>query len=124
MARRGAAVPHEAGQPFGGPSIARAIDELSSAEGVTHVRYVFDAVKFRREASYHMWSSKLWGIALFAGFFSLLALGSNDMFLTAAIYIGIIADLEGLAISMILRDWKSDVPTLLHALRLRRIVST
>ena len=30
-------------------------------------RYAFDFVKFRREASYHMWSSKLWGVLLFAG---------------------------------------------------------
>ncbi|MGE5816512.1 MAG: CDP-alcohol phosphatidyltransferase family protein, partial [Deltaproteobacteria bacterium] len=35
-------------------------------------RYVFDFAKFGREASYHMWSSKLWGVALFVGFFALL----------------------------------------------------
>src|SRR5262245_8786729 len=27
-------------------------------------RYAFDLAKFRREASYHMWSSKLWGLVL------------------------------------------------------------
>ena len=83
-------------------------------------RYAFDAVKFRREASYHMWSSKLWGVALFAGFFSLLALGADGVLLTAAVVLGIVADLEGLAISMVLPDWRSDVPTVLHAIRLRR----
>lgn len=83
------------------------------------VRYTFDAVKFRREASYHMWSSKLWGLALFAAFFALLARGS-DRFLTAAIFIGIAADLEGLAISVVLRSWKNDVPTLFHAIRMTR----
>jgi hypothetical protein len=31
------------------------------------MRYASDFVKFRREASYHMWSSKVWGIALFGG---------------------------------------------------------
>lgn len=82
-------------------------------------RYAFDAVKFRREASYHMWSSKLWGVALFAGFYSLLALGSDTVFVSAAIVLGIFADLEGLAISLVLRDWKSDVPTVFHAIRLR-----
>ncbi|MES1146859.1 MAG: CDP-alcohol phosphatidyltransferase family protein, partial [Solimonas sp.] len=40
-------------------------------------RYVLDFAKFRREASYHMWSSKLWGISLFVGFFSLLMSGSQ-----------------------------------------------
>jgi phosphatidylglycerophosphate synthase len=82
-------------------------------------RYAFDFIKFKREASYHMWSSKLWGIALFAGFFSLLALGSDSVFVDIAIYVGIIADVEGLAISVVLRRWKSDVPSFVHALQLR-----
>jgi CDP-diacylglycerol--glycerol-3-phosphate 3-phosphatidyltransferase len=82
-------------------------------------RYAFDFVKFRKESSYHMWSSKAWGVALFVGFFSLLALGSDNIFLDLAIYLGIASDLEGLAISAVLPNWQSDIPTLIHALRLR-----
>jgi phosphatidylglycerophosphate synthase len=82
-------------------------------------RYILDLWKFKREASYHMWSSKLWGIALFAGFFSLLALGTAGLAVTAAIYLGILADMEGLAISIVLPEWKTDVPTIIHAFRLR-----
>lgn len=84
------------------------------------IRYAYDLRKFGREASYHMWSSKLWGIALFAGFFSLLALGIDGALLTAAIYLGIAADVEGLAISTVLVEWKTDVPTFVHAWRIRR----
>jgi len=36
-----------------------------------------------------------------------------------AIPIAIVADLEGLAISLVLRTWQSDVPSLFHALRIR-----
>jgi len=82
-------------------------------------RYAFDLRKFGREASYHMWSSKLWGVALFAGFFSLLALGHSGWAVAAAVWLGIVADLEGLAISVVLNRWKNDVPSLVHALRLR-----
>jgi phosphatidylglycerophosphate synthase len=82
-------------------------------------RYAFDFAKFKREASYHMWSSKLSGIALFAGFFSLLALGSDNVLVDTAVYIGIVADLEGLTISTLLPDWRSDVPSVIHAVRLR-----
>jgi CDP-diacylglycerol--glycerol-3-phosphate 3-phosphatidyltransferase len=46
-----------------------------------------------------MWSSS---IALFAGFFSVLALGSDNMLVDGAIDIGIVADLEGLVISTLL----------------------
>jgi len=38
---------------------------------------------------------------------------------TAAIVLGIVADLEGLAISCTLKAWKNDVPSIFHALRLR-----
>ena len=82
-------------------------------------RYVVDLRKFGKEASYHMWSSKLWGVALFAAFFALLVFGEDRVAVPAAIWIGIVADLEGLAISATLREWRTDVPTILHARRLR-----
>jgi phosphatidylglycerophosphate synthase len=84
------------------------------------MRYALDLLKFRREASYHMWSSKMWGIALFAGFFSLLVFGSSGAAVSFAVYVGIIADLEGLAISIVLPRWKPDVPSIVHAWRERR----
>ena len=83
------------------------------------MRYGLDFLKFRREASYHMWSSKVWGVALFAGFFGLLVLGSSGLAVACAIYVGIIADIEGLLISLVLPRWQADVPTLVHAWRVR-----
>jgi hypothetical protein len=80
-------------------------------------RYAFDWHKFRREASYHMWSAKLFGLALFLGCFWLLALGSDDVMLTVAIYLGILSDLEGLLISARLKKWRPGVPSFLHALK-------
>lgn len=98
-------------------AIVSRIKPIIALAGLEVVRYGFDWIKFRREASYHMWSSKAWGVALFVGFFWLLALGSNNVMLTVAIYVGILADIEGLVISMIMRTWKADVPTVIHALR-------
>jgi CDP-diacylglycerol--glycerol-3-phosphate 3-phosphatidyltransferase len=82
-------------------------------------RYAFDIAKFRREASYHMWSSKAWGLVLFVACFGLLALGYTGAWVAAPIYVGIVADLEGLAISCILPEWKSDVPSIVHAIKSR-----
>lgn len=87
------------------------------------LRYAFDWLKFGREASYHMWSSKLWGIGLFVAFFSLLACGSDNGMVSAAVYLGLLADLEGLAISILLREWKTDVPTFVHAFMQRRLAA-
>lgn len=83
------------------------------------IRYALDYYKYRRETSYHMWSSKLWGIFLFLGFMSLLAFNTEGILVTLSIYMGIVADIEGLAISLILRNWVHDVPTIFHAFRLR-----
>jgi CDP-diacylglycerol--glycerol-3-phosphate 3-phosphatidyltransferase len=85
-------------------------------------RYAFDLWKFRREAAYHLWSSKLWGICLFVGFFGLLVLGRGGLYVAVPVYVGILVDLEGVAVSVVLREWKSDVPSLVHAWRLRQQV--
>ena len=88
--------------------------------GLEALRYVFDFIKFRREAAYHMWSSKLWGIGLFVGFLGMLGAGRTDWPVLLAALPGIIADLEGLLISAILPQWRNDVPSVLHAWRLRK----
>jgi len=87
------------------------------------LRYAFDYWKFGREASYHMWSSKFWGLTLFGGFYALLVHGNGEWPVALAIYVGIAADLEGLAISLVLGEWKTDVPTLFHAFKLRKAQS-
>ena len=102
------------------PAVLRDHAFALAALGVLEVaRYIVDLRKFGKEASYHMWSSKLWGLALFAGFFALLGFGEERFFVAAAIWIGIGADIEGLAISWTLAEWRTDVPTILHARRLR-----
>jgi phosphatidylglycerophosphate synthase len=88
---------------------------LLTLVGLEVTRYIFDIRKFGREASYHMWSSKLWGIALFVGIFSVLVLGSSGIAVSVAIYLGIVADMEGLTISVIINEWESDIPTFVHA---------
>lgn len=93
---------------------------LAALVALELARYAFDAWKFRREASYHMWSSKLWGIALFAGFVALLAFDADGVLVDLAVLVGIVADIEGLAISAVMPHWQSDVPTIVHAWRLRR----
>jgi len=85
-------------------------------------RYLVDLRKFGRETSYHMWTSKLWGISLFVGFFGILVLERGGVFAVAPLALGIVADLEGLLISFTLKSWRHDVPTIFHARRLRRFL--
>jgi phosphatidylglycerophosphate synthase len=89
---------------------------LAAVEGA---RYLLDVWKFGREASYHMWSSKAWGIALCVAFVAAFATEEPGLLPLLAIGIGVIADAEGLLISLTLRSWRHDVPTIFHALRIR-----
>jgi phosphatidylglycerophosphate synthase len=92
---------------------------LSVLLGLEVRRYVVDLSKFGREASYHMWSSKLWAGALFLAFFMLLVAGQDGPWVTVAILLGIVSDVEGLLVSLLLREWRHDVPSVVHALRWR-----
>jgi len=93
---------------------------LSALFTLEALRYAYDFAKFGREASYHMWSSKLWGLTLVIAFFAVLVFGGGSTATGVAIAFGILADIEGLAISTLLPEWRNDVPTVVHALGVRR----
>ena len=60
-----------------------------------------------------------WGIVLIVAFFTVLALDYRGGLVAIPLYLGVLADLEGLAISLILNQWQSDVPSIFHALKTR-----
>lgn len=86
-------------------------------------RYALDFLKFRREASYHMWSAKLWALVLFLALFMVLVMRVGGLWVDAAILLGIVSDLEGIVISLLLPVWQHDVPSLVHAWRIRTFSS-
>jgi CDP-diacylglycerol--glycerol-3-phosphate 3-phosphatidyltransferase len=88
--------------------------------GLDVVRHVFDFAKFGRDVAYHAWSSKIWGLSLALALVLLMGFGVSRPFVAIAVLLGLIAQLEGLAISVMLPVWTHDVPTLIHALRIRK----
>jgi CDP-diacylglycerol--glycerol-3-phosphate 3-phosphatidyltransferase len=90
--------------------------------GLEVVRYLFDFVKFQREASYHAYSAKAWGLILAIALILLLAYNVAGGILVSALWLGILASIEGLAISIVLPAWSYDVPSIVHALKLRTIL--
>jgi CDP-diacylglycerol--glycerol-3-phosphate 3-phosphatidyltransferase len=92
---------------------------LSILLGLEILRYLVDWAKFGREASYHMWSAKTWGAILFITLVAILGFDWAGPLLPLAIWLGILTDLEGLAASIILPVWTHDVPSIVHAYRIR-----
>lgn len=82
--------------------------------------YAIDLVKYRRIASFHAYTAKAWGITLFAATVALLGFHTGSVFLWMAIGMGIVSNIDGLAIKIILPVWHRDVPSVFQAVRLRR----
>lgn len=79
-------------------------------------------LRFRREASYHAWSARIFGLVLFAALLALFGRGT-PLLLLPALVLGLIAHAENAAITMILPEWQHDVHSLRAALRIRRLAA-
>jgi CDP-diacylglycerol--glycerol-3-phosphate 3-phosphatidyltransferase len=79
----------------------------------------FGFLKYRRLTSYHTWGAKLSGVLLSVGAFLLFAGGPAWTF-RLAVAVLVLAELEEIAITAVLPEWRANVPTLRQALRLRR----
>jgi phosphatidylglycerophosphate synthase len=87
--------------------------------GLDVVRHIFDFAKFGSDVAYHAWTSKVWGLSLALALVLLMGFGISEPFIGIAVILGLVAQLEGLVISVVLPVWTHDVPTLIHALRIR-----
>lgn len=76
-------------------------------------------LRFRREASYHAWSARIFGLLLFIALLALFARGSSLLLLPALI-VGLASHAENAAITLLLPAWQHDVHSLRAAWRIRR----
>ena len=100
--------------------IHRAWPLLAALLTLELVRYLLDWQKFGRSASYHSYLAKAWGLVMAIALILVFASSAGGLLLAAALCLGILADLEGLAMSVILPAWQHDVKTIPRALELRR----
>jgi len=87
--------------------------------GLELARYLFDFGKFQRGASYHALSAKVFGVSLLAATISVMGFGVAAPLLPVAMAIGILSELEGLIISIILKEWTYNVKHIGRAIKLR-----
>jgi CDP-diacylglycerol--glycerol-3-phosphate 3-phosphatidyltransferase len=81
--------------------------------------YLLDLLRWGAAAGFHAWSAKLFAAALGVWAVMLYGFGVDGPWLVTACVVGTISHIEGIAISLLLREHATDVPTVLHALRLR-----
>lgn len=87
------------------------------------LNYAAAFARFRREASYHAWSAKAWGLLLFVALELLLAAGEPRL-IPIALVVALLAQLETLAITLTLPVWDHDVRSVWIALARRRSLAS
>lgn len=90
---------------------------LFSFEAVT---YLVSFLKFRKEIATHSIGAKLWTLFLFATLVEIIIHCKADLLFNLCFWTGIITRLEIVAIILMLKKWTNDVPTILHAVKLRK----
>ncbi len=84
------------------------------------LRYIYDLAKFKRGASYHAVSSKIFGVSLLIATIAIMGFGVAMPFFPLAIMIGIINELEGLFMSFVLREWTYNIRHIGVAIKIRQ----
>jgi CDP-diacylglycerol--glycerol-3-phosphate 3-phosphatidyltransferase len=79
-------------------------------------------IKFGKLPSYHSYLAKTWGLALASALVAAFVTEHPAAWLVAALVLGTLSNLEGLAMSLVMPVWRQDVKTLAEAWRLRGIV--
>jgi phosphatidylglycerophosphate synthase len=90
---------------------------LLAAEILT---YVFCWIRFGRAVATHSIGAKIWTLFLVAALIEIIACGESGILFACCFWLGLLTRLEIIAIICVLRQWTSDVPTLYHALQVRR----
>jgi len=93
---------------------------FASLFGLEGFRYIFDFIKYRKTASYHSYLAKFWGIVLAFATVGVFAFAGGVFMVRVALVVGVVVNLEGLTMSLMLPRWKNDVATLGVAWRLRK----
>ena len=96
---------------------------LGALLAVEAVKFAFDFAKFGKPASYHSYLAKSLGLVLASGVVATFALGRPTVLIPAALVLGILSNLEGLAMSIMLPKLHVDVKTLAAAWHLRDRIS-
>ncbi len=95
--------------------------------GIEVLKLAFDFMKFGKPASYHSYLAKMWGLVLATTV--VMSFATNVTLALriawwASLMLGVLACFEGLAISLLMPEWRHDLKTLWRALDVRRQILT
>lgn len=82
--------------------------------------WIVDFIKYQRFSNYHAYSAKAWGVTLFALTIAWFSYADVTFWLWLAVFFGVLCTVEEIAITLTLPEWTYDVPSIVHAVRMKR----
>ena len=93
---------------------------LSILIGFEILTYVISFIKFKKEIATHSIGAKFWTLLLFATLIQIILQGESSILYQICFWVGIVTRLEIIFIILILKKWTNDVPSIFHAIKLRK----
>ncbi len=90
---------------------------LIFVEGLT---YGLSFIRFKKEVATHAISSKIWTITIMGTVIQVVLSCNSLVFFEICFWLGVISRVEIIAILLILKVWTNDVPSVYHAVLLRK----
>jgi len=84
------------------------------------VIYATSYLRFGKEVATHSISAKVWTLLLCAMLIQVISIGTSGWLFLCCVITGVLSRLEILAILLLLKKWENDVPSVYHAIQLRR----
>ena len=96
---------------------------LSILIGAEVLTYVFSFLKFKKEVATHSIGAKFWTLILFTTLIQIILKCDSQLLFLFCFWIGIITRVEIILIIITLKSWTNDVPSIFHAVKLRKGLS-
>jgi phosphatidylglycerophosphate synthase len=90
---------------------------LLSSEAII---YIVCFIKFKKEIATHSIGAKFWTLILFAILIEVMLHCKSGFLFQLCFWVGVITRAEIVGIILLLKNWTNDVPTIYHALQLRK----
>jgi phosphatidylglycerophosphate synthase len=90
---------------------------LLSIEAMT---YGVSYIKFKKEVATHAISSKFWTLTILATLIQIISSCDSSWLFMTCFYVGMITRMEIIAILLIISKWENDIPSVYHAIMIRK----
>ena len=82
--------------------------------------YIISFAKFKKEIATHSIGAKIWTLFLFALLVELLLHCQSTILFQLTVWLGLLTRLEIIAIILTLKNWSNDIPSIYHAIQIRK----